>query len=395
MGFTVGAKITADILDEITNGLIGTNLWHNVDTTWTTQLKTGNNARVVLCYGAAGAVGKGNTTLSANMIAGTKIVPVVDITNFSVGDKVVLGAPGAGPTGSEVRVISSIGAGTLTLDANVNITHYAAERCANVDLEIYMAIEVINSAYNYYYGNQGWWYYGKGYHIVLSASWDSTAHTYPASNQATFVPFETQRDTVYADLASLIVVYNLWVENNGNGFVIMGRPEPNASDANQQSFIVVVERNPAKEYTDGYTNFFCFTSVNIWQNCLYDGNWTPTLWRNRTLLRPFAYQYPDHTSWTSYGANGNGLSFVPTPSYYAFKSTGNNKVYYVKPIIHNISGQTAPIFQSDIFFLWNEGLGLIDGDVISIEGRTTKYLCKGIDSPDSTNRLTYAMKFVE
>lgn len=55
MGFTVGAKITADILDEIVNGLIGTNLWHNVDTTWTTQLKTANNARVVLCYGTAGA----------------------------------------------------------------------------------------------------------------------------------------------------------------------------------------------------------------------------------------------------------------------------------------------------------------------------------------------------
>ncbi len=395
MGFTVGAKITADILDEIVNGLIGTDLWHNVDTTWTTQLKTGNNARVVLCYGTAGAVGKGNTSLSTNMIAGTKIVPVIDTTNFSIGDKVILGAPGAGPTGSEVRVISSIGTGTLTLDANVNITHYATERCANVDLEVYMTIEIINSAYNYYYGNQGWWYYGKGYHIVFSASWDSTAHTYPTSNQATFIPFESQRDTVYADLASLIVVYDLWVENNGNGFVIMGRPEPNASDGNQQSFIIVVERNPAKEYTDGYTNFFCFTSVNIWQNCLYDGNWCPTLWRNRTLLRPFAYQYPDHTSYTSYGANGNGLSFVPTPSYYAFKSNGNNKVYYVKPIIHNISGQTAPIFQSDLFFLWNEGLGLINGDVISIEGRTTKYLCKGIDSPDSTNRLTFAMKFVE
>lgn len=395
MGFTQGAKITAGILDEIINGLIATNMWHNVDTTWNTLVKTANSARIVLAYGPAGAPGKGNTNLSTDLIVGTKIVSVDNTANFSVGDKVVIGPTG---TGSEVRVISSIGVGTLTLDANVSITHYSTERCANVDLEIYMAIEIINTPQNYYYGNQGWWYYGKGYRIVFSASWDAIAHTYPTSNQSTFLPFETQRDTVYADLATLTITYWLWVENNGNGFVIMGRPEPNASDANQQSFIWVIERNPAKEYTDGYTNFFCFVSGNIWQNCLYDGNWLSgagTIWRNRTLLRPFAYQYPDHGSWTSYTVNGNGLSFVPTPSYYAFKSNGNNKVYYVKPIIHNHNGQYAPAFQSDLFFMWSEGVGLIDGDVISIEGRTTKYLCKGLDSPDSTSRLTFAMKYVE
>lgn len=392
MGFTTGAKVTADILEEIVNGLIGTDLWHNVDTTWNTTLRTANNARIVLCYGPVGAIGRGNTTLSGDLISGTKVVSVTDIINFSVGDKVVIGPAG---TGSEVRVISSVGIDTLTLDANVSITHYMGERCANVDLETYMVIEVVNTPQQYYYGNQGWWYNGKGFRIIFSASWDAIAHTYPASNQSTFLPFETQRDTVYADLATFIVTYYLWIENNGNGFVIMGKPEPHGSDANQQSFIWCIERNPAKEYTDGYTNFYCFTSVNIWQNCLYDGNWCPTIWRNRTLLRPFAYQYPDHTGYTSYSVNGNGLSFVPTPSYYAFKSNGNNKVYYVKPIIHNTSSQVAPVFQSDLFFLWSEGVGLIDGDVVSIEGRTTKYLCKGLDSPDSANRLNFAIKYVE
>lgn len=392
MGFTTGAKVAADILDEIINGLIGTSLWHNVDTTWNTLVRTANNARVVLCYGAAGATGRGNTVLSADLIFGTKVVSVADITNFSVGDKIVIGPAG---TGSEVRVISSIGIDTLTLDANVSITHYAAERCASIDLETYMAIEVINTPQQYYYGNQGWWYYGKGFRTIFSASWDAIAHTYPVSNQSTFLPFETQRDTVYADFATLVVTYYLWIENNGNGFVLMGKPEPNASDTNQQSFIWCIERNPAKEYTDGYTNFYCFISGNVWQNCLYDGNWASSIWRNRTLLRPFAYQYPDHTGYTTYGVNGYGLSLVPTPSYYAFKSNGNNKVYYVKPIIHNASGQVAPAFQSDLFFAWSEGVGLIDGDVVSIEGRTTKYLCKGLDSPDSASRLTFAIKYVE
>lgn len=393
MGFTTGAKITADILDEIVNGFIATNLWHNVDTTWNTLNRTGNNARVALCYGPIGAIGKGNTTLSLDLLSGTKVATVTDVANFSVGDKVAIGPS---DTTSEVRIVVAINimASTVTLDANVNITHYATERFANVDIEIYMAIEVINSPQGYYYGGQGWWYNGKGFRIIFSASWDAVAHTYPTSNQSTFLPIESQRDTVYADLATMVVTYWLWIENNGNGFVIMGKPEPTA-DSNQQSFIWCIGRNPAKEYTDGYTNFYCFVSGNIWQNCLYDGNWPLSIWRNRTLLRPFAYQYPDHTGYTSYGVNGNGLSFVPTPSYYAFKSNGNNKVYYVKPIIHNVAGQNAPVFQSDLFFLWSEGVGLIDGDVISIEGRTTKYLCKGLDSPDSTNRITFAIKYVE
>jgi len=317
MGFTLGAKTTADIVQETAEGLIATpeGFWTDADPTWTTIDRTGNNARRVLKY--------------AN--------------------------------GAEL---------------------------------IYLALEVINqtSGMNYYYGNQGWWYYGKGIRVVFSASWDSVAHIYPTSNQSTFVPFETQRGGVNADFRTLMIPYQLWIESNG--FVIMGKPEPDATDTNQQSFIIVVERSPTKEYADGYTNFFCFTSVNMWINCLYDGNWAPTIWRNRTILRPFAFQYPDHASWGGFTANGNGLSFVPTPNNFAFKSVGNNKVYYVKPLIHNVSGQTAPILQSDLFFLWSEGVGLIDGDVISIEGRTTKYLCKGLDSPDSTSRLTFAMKYI-
>jgi hypothetical protein len=39
-------------------------------------------------------------------------------------------------------------------------------------------------------------------------------------------------------------------------------------------------------------------------------------------------------------------------------------------------------------------MGLIDGDVVAIEGQTTKYLIKAVDSPDSAVRLTYAIKFV-
>lgn len=324
MTFDTGAKVAADIVEEIANGLIATpeGYWTDADATWTTVTRTANNARRALKY------------------------------------------------------------------------YDGAET-------IYLALEVINqtNGQNYYYGAQGWWYYGKGIRIVFSKTWDSTGHIYPTTDptayQSTFLAFESHSTTTGVDIATTMVTYFLWYENNG--FVIMGKPEP-TGDSNQQSFIIVVEKiaNPVnKEYVDGYSSFFCYTAGNIW-NSLYDGNWATTLWRNRTILRPFAYQWPDHTSWSSYSfatTNGNGISFPPMPSYIGYKSIGNGKVYYIKPIINNTPNQLSPIFQSELFFMWNEGLGLIDGDVIAVQGQPVKYLCKALDSPDNTSRLTYAIKY--
>lgn len=398
MGFTQGAKITSDIVDEIVNGLINSEVWHNVDTTWNSTVKTQNSSRHILTYGAAGGIGKGDTILSATVAIGDNTISVIDSTNFNVGNKVILGDSYTG----EVRDITIVDVGSITVSAGFNTAHAIDEPVREIDFEIFMAIEVINqtpSGQNYYF--VGWptnnWYYGKGIRITFSQSWDYTAHTYPTSNQSSFIGFEScQYCGVSADLATLMVTYYLWVDSTG--FVIMGKPEP-TGDNQQQSFITVVERNPSKEYADGYTNFFCYTAGNIWQQ-LYDGNNIGSIYRSRSILRPFAFQWPDGGGQTTAGANGNGISFVPLPSYYAFRSgvvgtTGNNKVYYVKPMLHNMVGQIAPIFQSDLFFLWSEGVGLIDGDVVSIDGRTTKYLCKALDSTDSINRLTYAIKYVE
>lgn len=321
MTFTSGAKITADIVNDIANGLIAapTGYWTDADTTWTTTTKTANNARRALKY----------------------------------------------YDGIET---------------------------------IYLALEVINTPQQYYYGNQGWWYNGKGIRIVFSKTWDSTNHIYPTTDpsayQSTFMAFESQRDSVYADMATMMVTYFLWYDTNG--FVITGKPEPNASDANQQSFIIAIERNPNKRYVDTYSTFYCYTTGNIWAD-LYDGNWATTLWRARAILRPFSYQWPNDASYSSYGfvsVNGSGISFSPLPSYYAYKSTGNGKVYYMKPILHNQANSLTPIFTGESFFLWTENLGLIDGDIVAIQGQTTKFLCKSLDSPDSASRLTYAIRYL-
>lgn len=392
MGFTTGAKVTADIADEIVTGLLSSGVWHNVDTTWTLTNRTQNNAKRILAYGVAGGAGKGNSILSSSITAPTAIIPVASNLNFAINDKIVIGT---GNT-AEVRIVIAVAMGQLTVDYAINTDHTIGDPVKGLDFEIYMAIEVINQTNGSGMYYDGVWRYCKGIRFVFSASWDAGTHAYSTSNQSTFVGFEGRgRNNAYvnADLATLMVTYYLWVENNGNGFAIMGKPEPDATDAEQQSFIIVVERNPTKEYADGYTNFYLYSVMNIYAE-LYDYDNVTSINRQRSYLRPFAFQWPDYTYDTTTHPNGYGISFVATPTYYAYKSNGDNKVYFVKPLMHNTIGQIAPIFQGQLFFMWSEGAGLIDGDIVSMEGSTTKYLCKGLDSVDSTNRINYAIKYV-
>lgn len=385
MVFDTGAKITADLIEQIASTFITSGLWHNVDYTWNITDKTANNARRTLAYGAAGEVGRGNTTLTTGVIIGNTTISVGDITNFNITDKIVIGS---GAT-AEVRVVAAIGAGVLTLDYAVNTTHAIGETVKALTFQLYLAMEVINTQQNFYSG-----YYAKGFRFVISTGWNGTTHTNSGTIQSTLVNFETHTTTVPSDLATLKLTYWLWIEENGNGFVMMGKPEPSGSNA-QGSFIIVLEKiaNPAnKEYVDSQTDFFLYTVGNVW-GTLYDG-YVDTMWRNRAVLRPFAYQYPDIISWRGgLNPNGGGISFSPLPAYYGYKSIGNGKVYYIKPIINNTPNQLSPIFQSELFFQWSEGLGLIDGDVVAVQGQPVKFLCKAIDSPDNTIRLTYAIKY--
>ncbi len=316
VGYTSGAKILADIIDDIADELIASHAnWTDAEAEvgagkWTTADKTANNAKRALKY-----------------------------TN-----------------GSEVQ---------------------------------YITLEAINTSTGLYYSQ---WYYAKGLRIRTSKTWDLGTDEPSTGFYSTFVPFETRYSNAHAvaDLATLQLTYYKWVDETG--FVIMAKPEPHSTDNYQQSFFICMERAATKEYSDGEPNFGIIALGNIWKN-LYDGNNVGSEWRNRSVLRLAKYQYPDHGSDTSTGPQGQGLSFIPTSTYYAFKSIGNSKVYYVKPILHNHNGSQDPIFQFNLFFPWSEGVGLIDGDVIAIEGDTKKYLCKTLDSPDSTGRLNYAIRY--
>ena len=307
MGYTTGAKILPDIMDEIAAALIASagGYWTDGDTAWTTATKTGNLARRCLKY-----------------------------TN-----------------GGEV---------------------------------MYLALESINSSMNIYLTG-GYWRYATGLRVTFSAAWDGTGHAPTSRTYHTFIQFEGRYNGGSGDMATIQVTYYLWVD--ATGFVITGKPEPNATDDRQGSFFLVVERNPNKEYTDGFSNFFCYNACNYMNGtATVDHYMTP-------YIRPFTYQNRDYNQEGMPTINVNGIYFPACP-WTSFKSVGNGKVYYIKPIYFNTADRRTPIAQSEMFFAYAETVGLIDGDVIAIEGQTTKYLCKGLDSPDTTGRLTYAIKYV-
>lgn len=305
MGYTTGAKILADIIDEITNGLIATpgGYWTDADVTWTTAIKIQLNARRALKY-----------------LNGTE--------------------------------------------------------------EIYLTLEAVNTTYNC----QPSWY-AKGLRVGFSAGWDYTNKVPTSTTYTSTIPFEGRPHTqglVVADLATLQNTYYLWID--ASGFVITSKPEPNSADVGQGSWVLVVERNPNKEYSDGFSNFYALSACQY----LTSGQNDPNFYF-RVFMRPFAFLRGGWEDGTP--LDPAGIAYPGSP-YRAFKSIGNGKVYYIKPIINNSPDERTPIFQSDIFFRYDEEQGLIDGDVIAIEGQTTKYLCKALDSPDATTRLPIAMKYV-
>jgi len=245
--------------------------------------------------------------------------------------------------------------------------------------------------------------YAKGLRVTFSASWDEVLHTYPTTNQTSFLMFESHNTTNSVDMAVTYITYFLWID--ASGFALLGKPEPTAN-IYQNSFFICVERNANKEYSDGYTNFAAYSLMNM-----YNDHYTayPLSARIKNYMRPFSNTCPEDT-WNSvnhtpgiatgtFCCDGYGISFprvaeIPVANTKAYKSVGNGKTYYMKPIAHNAFNTRTPVFEFNMFFPWTEGVGLIDGDLVTIDGQSTQYLCKSLDSPDSAIRLAFAIKYV-
>jgi hypothetical protein len=400
MGFESGYKNLGDLIDGICADMISTGYWFNVDTTWnTTDRSMANNAKRVLAYGAVGGVGQGNTTLSGNTSIGATSLPVNAITNFASGQIVVVGA---GAT-AEVRVIQSVSSGTIVIQGPLNTAHSTSDPVKAMNFEIYMAFEMVNITSGLQQDATP--YYAKGLRITFTNTWDPVAHTYGLTYQQSFMGYEMRITSgVSADMATLMNTYWMWFD--ANGFAILLTPDNNATDTHQQSLFLVVERNTNKEYADGFSNFYCYNVMNILN---FHMTTMPQSSRIENFMRPFIFYTPEDT-WSSNnytlppplcGMNA-GICLVPiqltaanpaVPQAYAFRSVGNSKVYFIRPIIQNSRGTTLPIFQADFFFVWTAGLGLADGDIVAISGSSEQYVCRSVPSPKSTTPLLFAIKY--
>ncbi len=261
----------------------------------------------------------------------------------------------------------------------------------------WLAMTVVNttSGWNHAYhtSHNGTWYYAKGIQFVMSQSWEVT-HTFPANSFSSFVPFTMSTGGIGTDMASHQLTYYMWIDETG--ICMMCKGEPTGDNA-QPATLVGWERIEAKEYTDGYPNVIWY-SINQIRN-LYDGEHRSIndKCQHRSVMRPWAYTYPSMTDAGHYDFGFSGWSTPSTSGDQgrsSFKSHGNGKVYYMKPVAHNHAGWQKPIFQTEMCFSWNESEGLIDGDVIALEGTSKKFLVKALDSADTTSRLNYAIRYV-
>jgi hypothetical protein len=263
--------------------------------------------------------------------------------------------------------------------------------------DVWIALESLNATHRVCnYHTNGCYDYSraKGIRVTVSDAWAANAPS--GTIYEVPVMFEmrvsTNWDAVSADFATMLMTYYLWYDETG--FVITAKPEPITDDNVQNSFFLCVE-HCTKLYNDSQTNFFITAYQN--RSMVRDTDDTHcvdcTRMRFRSYTRPFLFQnyHPDGNHHCEpWWDEGNGM----TQPIMARKSHGNSKVYYTPVLYQNEAGANKPIAESKLWFRWEEGIGLIDGEIVSIEGETTKYICKALASPDSTNRLPIAMKYV-
>lgn len=387
MVYATGFKILPDIIDEIAAGLIATGLWFNADSTWNTTTKTGDLARRVLAYGVPGGAGRGDTTLSANAAQNATVLSVVDETNFAIGDVLVIGT---GAT-AEVRTVSNVAAGQVTVGTGINTAHLSGDPVRELTFEIFLALECLNTTNGYTVWSSP--YNAKGLRVTFAPTWNWATHTWSGTNYTSFFHYEMHNGNCTADMATLRHTYYLWYE--AAGFALFGVPEAH-TDNMQQSFFCCVERNPNKEYSDGYSNFYSYGAMNVYN---FHGTAYIDNLHCHNLMRPYLFKTPEET-WNSYNYNstvlagiGAGICFPSISGNYAFRSVANSKVYFFKPMVQNARNATTPILLSELFFPWTEAMGIGDGDIVAVGTGTKKYIVRALSSPDNATRLLFALKY--
>lgn len=226
--------------------------------------------------------------------------------------------------------------------------------------------------------------------VQLSTGFNTTTHLPSGTIQTTGIPTEGSASTVNTPANNKTGTHYTWID--ASGVTVLSTWA--ASGAFDFTVLFTLERNTSKEYSDGFTNFFCASIPNA-NYFLYPnsaggyyystGASSSNYGYNRGfLLRPFNF--------TEHGDYNNGLATF----FGAYRSLGNSKVYFGFPFFSNSQTplQRSLIAQTQRFFLVQPGSGLSDGDLVTyVSGPNTyTYLVKALQSPDSVNYSPWAIR---
>lgn len=239
--------------------------------------------------------------------------------------------------------------------------------------------------------------------VQVSSGWDTGTKAPTGTIETSGIPLESwQRYSSSYPYYSTTTVGSgnksgqFWAWIDQHGFTVLATWD--ASGYHDYTSFFNLERNTAKEYSDGYTNFFHTA-------------WTTSDYALRHTSGGTYYQarYFENTQGSSYADLGRAESMRPFNQqsysytnavktfFSAFKSDGNSKVYFQFPFYSNNQDAAKPslIAQTDRWFLVGVSQGLADGDLVDfVNGAEVwKYLVKTPQSPDSTNYLPVAVRY--
>lgn len=257
-----------------------------------------------------------------------------------------------------------------------------------------------------------------GIFCYVSSGWDTAAHIPSGSVSVTRMPLDSYTSTPPAGFDWLTA--QIWIYTDGDITAILSSTP--SSGRNNPICVLTIEREAAKEYDDGGSNFFIYsTSFNGGYNSTYNSispyqygvvpyaislpsQWSPFKLPFRRYIHPFISEYPLSATNDSHNFE-DGYDYARTKltiPVRARRSNGNSRVYMAFPVAYADAGDNVfrtPIKTLKAFFPVTPGAGIADGDLINIPvswnggvPTTWQYIYKQLVSPDG-GVLDVAIKY--